>query len=79
MTLQKVSCEKLTCEHGGFTDYRDCDGEQSQAPPVSRGDTCSHENLADKVVLARHRNLALSSTYKRQLDLLSRQPSRQCG
>lgn len=73
MTLQKVSYEKLTREHRGFTDYKDCHREESQAPPVSRGDTCSHENLADKMVLARHRNRALSSTYRRQLDLLSRQ------
>lgn len=79
MTLQKVSYEKLTCEHRGFTDYKDCHREESQAPPVSRGDTSSHENLADKMVLARHRNRALSSTYRRQLDLLSRQPSRRRG
>lgn len=78
-TLQKVSCEKLSCQHGGFTDYKDCHREEGQARPVCRGDTCSHENLADKRVLTRHRNLALSSTYRRQLDLLSRQPSRRCG
>lgn len=79
MTLQKVSYEKLSWEHRGFSDYKDCHREEGQAPPVSRGDTCSHENLADKRALARHRNLALSSTYRRQLDLLSRQPSRRRG
>lgn len=53
MTLRKVSYEMLSCEHGGVADYKDCHREEGQAPPVSRGDTCSHENLADKRVLAR--------------------------